>query len=73
MFWSLFCFVNKILRPPLWSSGQSFWLQIQRSGFDSLRYQISGVEVVLERGPLILVSTIEKLLERRSSGSSLEI
>jgi hypothetical protein len=25
--------------PPLWSSGQSFWLQIQRSGFDSQRYQ----------------------------------
>jgi hypothetical protein len=24
----------------LWSSGQSLWLQIQRSGFDSLRYQI---------------------------------
>jgi hypothetical protein len=27
--------------PPLWSSGQSSWLQIHRSGFDSLRYQIS--------------------------------
>jgi hypothetical protein len=26
--------------PPLWSSGQSSWLQIQRSGFDSRRYQI---------------------------------
>jgi hypothetical protein len=26
--------------PPLWSSGRSFWLQIQRSGFDSRRYQI---------------------------------
>jgi hypothetical protein len=24
-------------RPPLWSSGQSSWLQIQRSGFDYLR------------------------------------
>jgi hypothetical protein len=23
------------VRPPLWSSGQSSWLQIQRSGFDS--------------------------------------
>jgi hypothetical protein len=23
---------------PLWSSGQSFWLQIQRSGFDSRHY-----------------------------------
>jgi hypothetical protein len=27
-------------RPPLWYSGQSSWLQIQRSGFDSRRYQI---------------------------------
>jgi hypothetical protein len=27
-------------RPPLWSSGQSSWLQIQRSGFDSRRYEI---------------------------------
>jgi hypothetical protein len=25
--------------PPLWSSGQSFWLQIQRPGFDSRHYQ----------------------------------
>jgi hypothetical protein len=30
--------------PPLWSSGQSSWLQIQRPGFDSQHYQkkISG-------------------------------
>jgi hypothetical protein len=27
------------LRPPLWSSGQSSWLQIRRSGFDSRHYQ----------------------------------
>jgi hypothetical protein len=27
-------------RPPLWSSGQSSWLQIQRFGFDSRRYQV---------------------------------
>jgi hypothetical protein len=26
--------------PPLWSSGQSSWLHIQRSGFDSRRYKI---------------------------------
>jgi hypothetical protein len=26
-------------RPPLWSSGQSSWLQIQRPGFDSRHYQ----------------------------------
>jgi hypothetical protein len=25
--------------PPLWSSGQSFWLQIRRPGFDSRHYQ----------------------------------
>jgi hypothetical protein len=28
------------LEPPLWSSAQSSWLQIQKSGFDSRRYQI---------------------------------
>jgi hypothetical protein len=28
------------LRPPLWSSGQSFWLQIQKSGFYSRRHHI---------------------------------
>jgi hypothetical protein len=27
-------------RPPLWYSGQNSWLQIQRYGFDSRRYQI---------------------------------
>jgi hypothetical protein len=27
-------------RPPLWPSGQSSWLQIQRSWFDSRRYHI---------------------------------
>jgi hypothetical protein len=30
------------LRPPLWSSGQSSWLQIRRPGFDSQHYQKSG-------------------------------
>jgi hypothetical protein len=29
--------VFRLLRPLLWSSGQSSWLQIQRSGFDSGR------------------------------------
>jgi hypothetical protein len=32
--------IDRILGPPLWSSGQSSWLQIQRSRFDSRRYQI---------------------------------
>jgi hypothetical protein len=55
----------------LWSSGQSFWLQIQRSGFDFRRYQIFWV-VGLERGPPSFVSTIEELLERKISGSGPE-
>jgi hypothetical protein len=58
--------------PLLWSSGQSSWLQIQRSGFDSQRYQIFWEVVSKERGPLSLVSTIEELLGRNRSGSSLE-
>jgi hypothetical protein len=39
-------------------------MQIQRSAFDSGRYQIFWEVVCLERGPLSLVSTIEELLER---------
>jgi hypothetical protein len=46
---------------PLWSSGQSSWLQIQRSGFDSQRYHIFWEVVGLERGSLSLVSTTEEL------------
>jgi hypothetical protein len=59
--------------PPLWSSGQTSWLQIQRSRFDSRRYQIFWEVAGLERGPLSLVSTIEELLERKSSYPVLEI
>jgi hypothetical protein len=55
-----------------WSSGQSSWLQIQRSGVDSRLYQIFWVVVGLEWGSLSLVSTTEELLERKSSGSGLE-
>jgi hypothetical protein len=58
--------------PPLWSSGQSSWLQIQRPGFDSQRYQTFWEVVGLERVALSLVSTIEELFERKSSSSSLE-
>jgi hypothetical protein len=58
--------------PLLWSSGQSSWLQIQRSGFYSRRYKIFWEVVSLERGPLSLVSTIEELLGRKSSGYGLE-
>jgi hypothetical protein len=41
-------------------------------GLDSRRYQIFWEVVGLERGPLSLVSTIEELLGRNSSGSGLE-
>jgi hypothetical protein len=37
--WAYICYVEES-RTPLWSSDQSSWLQIQRSGFDSRRYQI---------------------------------
>jgi hypothetical protein len=57
---------------PLLSSGQSSWLQIQRSEFDSWHYHIFWEVVGLERDPLSLVSTVQELLERKSSGSSLE-
>jgi hypothetical protein len=59
-------FVLKVflVRPPLWSSGQSSWLQIRRPGFDSRHYKKKKV-VVLERGPLSLVSTTEELLDRK--------
>jgi hypothetical protein len=30
---------SSVDRPPLWSSGQSSWLQIRRPGFDSRHYQ----------------------------------
>jgi hypothetical protein len=52
------------LGPPLWSSGQSSWQQIRRPGFDSQHYQEKKV-VGLERGPLSLVSTTEKLFDRK--------
>jgi hypothetical protein len=42
-------------------------------GFDSRSYQIFCDLVGLEGGPLSLVSTIEELLGRNSSGSGLEI
>jgi hypothetical protein len=52
------------VRPPLWSSGQSSWLQIRRPGLDSRHYQKKKV-VSLELGPLSLVSTTEELLDRK--------
>jgi hypothetical protein len=53
--------------------GQSSWLQIQRSGFDSRRYQSFSDVVGLERGTLSLVGTTEKLFGRKCSDSGLEI
>jgi hypothetical protein len=68
--WIYICYVEES-RPPLWSSGQSSWLQVRRPGFDSLRNQIFWGVVGLERGPLSVVSTTEELLDRNSSGSGL--
>jgi hypothetical protein len=59
------CYVEES-RPPLWSSDQSSWLQIRKSWFDPRHYLIFWV-MVLERGPLSLVSTTEELLGRKSS------
>jgi hypothetical protein len=65
--------IMKAKQPPLWSSGQSSWLQIRRSQvrFPELPhfFRSSGSRT----GPLSFVSTIEDLLGRNSSGSCLEI
>jgi hypothetical protein len=61
-----------MFRPPMCSSGQSSWQHIQRSGFDSRRYQIFWEIVGLDRGPLNLASTIEELFLRKSIGLRLE-
>jgi hypothetical protein len=53
-----------IIGPPLWSSGQSSWLQIRRPGFNSHHYKKKKL-VGLERGPFSLVSTTEELLDRK--------
>jgi hypothetical protein len=71
---ALFRFKEPVIsfRPPLWSTSQSFWLQIQWPEFGSRRYKIFREVVGLKRGPLSLVNTTEELLERKSSGSCLE-
>jgi hypothetical protein len=58
-----FIFCRSMNGLPLWSSGQSSWLQIRRPGFDSRHYQKKVVG--LELGPLSLVSTTEELLDRK--------
>jgi hypothetical protein len=57
---------------PLWPSGQSSWLQIHRAPvrFPALPDFLRSNG--LEQDPLNLVSTIEELLGRNSSGSGLE-
>jgi hypothetical protein len=55
--------------PPLWSSGQSSWLQIHRS---MLRFPSLPDFLGLKQGPVNLVSKIEELLGRNSSGFGLE-
>jgi hypothetical protein len=60
------------LWPPLWSSGQTSWLQTQRSGFDSRRYQIFWVAVGLERGPLSPCDSKCGATWKKSSDSGLE-
>jgi hypothetical protein len=53
-------------RPPLWSSGHSFWLQIQRSRVRSPALpDFLTSKGGLERGPLSLVITTEELLEKK--------
>jgi hypothetical protein len=68
----IYCQYIKHDRPPLWSSGQSFWLLTQRSGFDSQRYQIFWVAVGLERGPLSPCESKWGVTWKKSSGSGLE-
>jgi hypothetical protein len=53
-------------------SWSEFLAEERGPGFDSRRYRIFWVTVVLERGPLSPVSINEELLERKSSGSGLE-
>jgi hypothetical protein len=56
---------------PLWSSGRPGY-RSRGPGFDSRHQQIFWEVVGLEWGPLSLVSTVEELLERKSSGTGLE-
>jgi hypothetical protein len=70
--WSRFQTVRPSTRPLLWSSGQSSWLQIQRSALDSRCYQISWEVAGLGRVRLSLASINEELFGRKSIGSRLE-
>jgi hypothetical protein len=61
-------------RPPLWSSGQSSWLQIQRSRvrFLALPDFLTGSGSVTGSSLVSLVSTIKELYGINGRGSGLE-
>jgi hypothetical protein len=69
--WIYICYVEES-RPPLWSSSQEFLATDPEFRVPFCRYYIFREVVGLARGPLSLVSTIEELLGRKSSGSCLE-
>jgi hypothetical protein len=71
-FTSYFTYALHISNLGMWLTGQSSWLQIHRSGFDSRHYQIFREVLGLERGPLNLMSITEKLLGKKSSVPGLE-
>jgi hypothetical protein len=59
---SVSCCCMTMTCPPLWSSGQSSWLQILGPGsIPGTTKKVLG----LERGPLSLVSTTEGLFDRK--------
>jgi hypothetical protein len=69
VFWTVIMYQNT---PSFTWDSYGSWLQIQRSEFDSLRYQTFWEVVGLERGSLGLVITTEELLERKNSVSDIE-
>jgi hypothetical protein len=69
----IFYKVVVVVGPPLWSSGESSLLQIQRSRVRFPAIPDFWEAVGLEQGPFSLVSATEELLGRNISGSSLEI
>jgi hypothetical protein len=54
--------------PPLWSNGQSSWLQIQRFGFDSRQNKIFWEVQGLKRAPLSLRVQLKSYLEGKVAG-----
>jgi hypothetical protein len=54
-------------RPPLWSSGQSSWLQIRRPGFDSRHYQKKKMQWVWNGVHSASWVQTEELLDRKAA------